>query len=44
MSPAKTDKLTSEVLHDLRKIVGPENIISNDDELLVYECDAYTLE
>src|SRR5881628_2181637 len=44
MLAAKTDKLTSEVLHDLRKIVGPENIISNDDELLVYECDAYTLE
>ena len=26
------------------EIVGPENIVTGDDELLVYECDAYTLE
>jgi len=28
----------------LRAIVGAENVITNEQELLVYECDAYTLE
>src|SRR6266702_871774 len=28
----------------LVEIVGKENVISGDEELLVYECDAYTLE
>src|SRR5438093_4798052 len=28
----------------LVQIVGEENVISGDEELLVYECDAYTLE
>jgi len=31
-------------LKALMEIVGPENIVTGDDELLVYECDAYTLE
>ena len=26
------------------RIVGKENVISSENELLVYECDAYTLE
>lgn len=32
------------VLDALIAIVGKENVISGEDELLVYECDAYTLE
>ena len=32
------------VLEALVKIVGKENVISSENELLVYECDAYTLE
>ena len=32
------------LLHDFQTIVGQENVISGDKELLVYECDAYTLE
>ena len=28
----------------MRAIVGAENIVTGDQELLVYECDAYTLE
>ena len=29
---------------ELRSIVGGDAILSHPDELLVYECDAYTLE
>ncbi|MBL9169871.1 MAG: FAD-binding protein [Verrucomicrobiales bacterium] len=29
---------------ELRRIVGTEHVITSDAELLVYECDAYTLE
>jgi glycolate oxidase len=36
--------LTVPVVNALRAIVGHENIIHGDEELLVYECDAYTLE
>ena len=36
--------LTPAQLHELRAIVGAENVISGEHELLVYECDAYTLE
>src|SRR5437762_6654854 len=32
------------LLNALRMIVGQENLISGDENLLVYECDAYTLE
>src|SRR5439155_24075717 len=31
-------------LQELAGIVDPENLISNEKDLLVYECDAYTLE
>jgi len=31
-------------LEELRALVGRENVVSAADELLVYECDAYTLE
>jgi len=36
--------VSAQVLDALRNIVGRENIICGDHELLVYECDAYTLE
>jgi glycolate dehydrogenase FAD-linked subunit len=36
--------LTSAQLDELRGIVGKEDVISGEHELLVYECDAYTLE
>jgi glycolate oxidase len=32
------------LLDSLREIVGAEHVISKPEELLVYECDAYTLE
>ncbi|HEX3798111.1 MAG TPA: FAD-linked oxidase C-terminal domain-containing protein [Verrucomicrobiae bacterium] len=36
--------LTVPVIDALRAIVGRENIVHGEQELLVYECDAYTLE
>jgi glycolate oxidase len=42
--PVSTSKLSPAVLEELRAIVGPENVLANSDDLLVYECDAYTLE
>src|SRR6478609_5375673 len=36
--------ISPQILQALVGIVGRENIISTEDELLVYECDAYTLE
>jgi len=36
--------LTPAQLDELRGIVGMEHVISGEHELLVYECDAYTLE
>src|SRR5580692_3606571 len=44
MEPSQAAVLTVPVLNALRDIVGGENIIHGDQELLVYECDAYTLE
>jgi len=44
MSVAKTGNLPSDLLHDFERIVGPENVIAGNERLLVYECDAYTLE
>ncbi|NDA68002.1 MAG: FAD-binding oxidoreductase, partial [Verrucomicrobia bacterium] len=32
------------VIAELRALVGVENVLSHGHELLVYECDAYTLE
>jgi len=32
------------VVRELASIVGPANIVTAHDELVVYECDAYTLE
>ena len=36
--------LTAAQLEELRAVVGKEHVISGEHELLVYECDAYTLE
>src|SRR5438876_7896131 len=36
--------ISPQMLRTLVQIVGAENVISGEDELLVYECDAYTLE
>ncbi len=32
------------LIHELQTIVGAEAVLSAEEELLVYECDAYTLE
>ncbi len=36
--------MTPDVIQQFRQIVGDDGVISDADELLVYECDAYTLE
>jgi glycolate oxidase len=36
--------LSPEIVSSLIEIVGRENVVSGEHELLVYECDAYTLE
>jgi len=36
--------ISPDMLKALVAIVGAGNVISAEDELLVYECDAYTLE
>ncbi len=42
--PAAENTISPAVVNELRAIVGAENIVTGDQELLVYECDAYTLE
>lgn len=44
MSSTAGPSIPLRLLVELRSIVGPANVISGDSELLVYECDAYTLE
>ena len=36
--------MTPQMLSALRGIVGPDGVIAGEQELLVYECDAYTME
>ena len=36
--------LASQVLADLIAIVGPDNVLHRQDEMLVYECDGYVVE
>src|SRR5688572_16503019 len=43
-SDETTAKSATWLLSRLRAIVGPEALISNADELLVYECDGYVVE
>ena len=42
--PAKTPSISAQVIDQLRGIVGRDNVVSGEEELIVYECDAYTLE
>lgn len=44
MTPPDVQPVTRQVLNELRAIVGADGVIAGEDELLVYECDAYTLE
>lgn len=44
ISSAEGQNLATDTVRALQAIVGGENVISANDELLVYECDAYTLE
>ncbi|MBI4658049.1 MAG: FAD-binding protein [Verrucomicrobia bacterium] len=37
-------ELTLDFIDELRSIAGKESVVANPEELLVYECDAYTLE
>lgn len=37
-------KITPALIEQLRAVVGKEGVVTDADELLVYECDAYTLE
>ena len=38
------DKNAPQLVDQLRAIVGEDGVVSKPEELLVYECDAYTLE
>jgi len=42
--PGTTQSKTATLVDELRAIVGADGVVSNAEELLVYECDAYTLE
>ena len=42
--PAKTPSVSAQIVGQLRGIVGQDNVVSGEQELMVYECDAYTLE
>ena len=36
--------LPARLLADLKAILGPANVLTHEDELLVYECDGFTIE
>jgi glycolate oxidase len=42
--PAMTNKNAPQLVDQLSAIVGEDGVVSKPEELLVYECDAYTLE
>ncbi len=44
MSEPVIESLAPPVLRELRAIVGDDGLVCGEDELMVYECDAYTLE
>ena len=44
MPALSTQSKTPTLADELRAIVGEDGVVSNQEELLVYECDAYTLE
>jgi glycolate oxidase len=41
---SSTQRKTTPLADELRAIVGEDGVVSQPEELLVYECDAYTLE
>src|SRR6266496_2902168 len=42
--PATTNTLAPGLIAALHAVVGDDGVVSKPEELLVYECDAYTLE
>ena len=44
MPALSTQSKTPTLADELRAIVGEDGVVSKQEELLVYECDAYTLE
>ena len=44
MTPTESESISPVIFRELRAIVGNDGIIAGEKELLVYECDAYTLE
>ncbi|MBI4328175.1 MAG: FAD-binding protein [Chloroflexi bacterium] len=42
--PNRAPVLSGTILEELRAIVGLENVLANPADVMVYECDAYTLE
>src|SRR5262249_19020318 len=44
MVSAAPVSISPQLMAALEQVVGAENLIAGQDELLVYECDAYTLE
>src|SRR5579884_2591117 len=40
---SKSDRVTPELIQQLKTILGPSCVVADDTELLVYECDALTL-
>ncbi len=41
---AMTGPASKSLIDSLREIVGADHVVTKPEELLVYECDAYTLE
>ena len=41
---ATATEISAACLAELRRLAGADGVISHADELLVYECDAFTME
>ena len=44
MHPEGKTSISSRIVDELISVVGKQNVVHGEQELLVYECDAYTLE
>jgi glycolate oxidase len=44
MSAVRAGQITAQFMKSLRNIAGADGVLSSPEQLLVYECDAYTLE
>ncbi|MFM1802741.1 MAG: hypothetical protein RJA81_2093 [Planctomycetota bacterium] len=42
--PHPDPKVIARLIEDLKNVVGPENLLTHHDELVVYECDGYVIE